>query len=100
MKSGEFDVKKLPTLILIFSLIFFFGTQLYINSILSPLGSQLQSFNTEKDLLIQENRELDKDLANAQSITVVQHLTNKKFKLTPTNANQLVYVTGIITAAR
>lgn len=84
--------------IFIISLAVFCSTQLFINSKLSPLGKQLQSLNNEKDLLLQENRELEKDLANSQSITVVEQMTNKKFKLTQTKTNQLIYVTPSVSA--
>lgn len=91
---------SIPLLLLVISISMFLSTQLYMNSKLSPLGVQLQSYNTEKDLLLEENREIEKDLANAQSITVVQNLTNKQFKLKPTKASQLVYVTGNLNASR
>jgi hypothetical protein len=98
--SGLISYQKIPYIILVIGVVFFLGTQLYINSMLSPLGGKLQSLNSEKDLLLQENRELEKDLANAQSITVVQNLTNKKYKLTPSKATQFVYVTNNVNALR
>lgn len=98
--NNRFDLNKLPLFIFLLFTLLFFGTQLYVNSLLSPLGSRLQSFKTEKDLLLQENREIEKDLANAQSITVVENLTNRKYKLAPTKTTQLVYVSGNINASR
>lgn len=92
--------ENIPIQIFIFCFIFFIAIQLYINSSLSTQGAKLQSLNSEKNLLIEENRELEKDLANAKSITVVENLTNKKYKLTPTKISQLVYVTGNVTASR
>lgn len=99
-KTGTIGYRNIPYIILVIGIVFFLGTQLYINSMLSPLGGKLQSLNSEKDLLLQENRELEKDLANAQSITVVQNLTNKKYKLTPSKATQFVYVTNNVNALR
>lgn len=97
--KSNIKVANIPMIIFVISLSLFFGTQLYINSKLSPLGKQLQSYNTEKDLLLQENREIEKDLANSQSITVVEHITNKKYKLKPTSTSQLVYVTPSVNAS-
>ncbi|MCK9368370.1 hypothetical protein M0R04_00090 [Candidatus Dojkabacteria bacterium] len=98
--KGKVNSATLPIVFLILSLAIFCITQLSINSILSPLGKQLQSFNTEKDLLIQENREIEKDLANSQSISVIQNITNKKYNLKPTNTSQLVYVTPNVVASK
>ncbi|MCC7289891.1 hypothetical protein IT417_01405 [bacterium] len=98
--NTKFELKNVPFLFFVISVAFFFGTQLYINSMLSPLGGKLQSLNTEKDLLLQENRELEKDLANAQSITVVENLTNKKYKLKPSSTTQLVYITTSVSASK
>lgn len=94
------NLKSLPFITLILSLTLFIFTIIYTNTVLSTKGIQLQSLNTEKNLLLQENRLLENDLANAQSITVVQNLTIKKYKLIPTKTNQLVYITGNITASR
>lgn len=97
--TGE-NSNNIVFVIFVLSLIFFLTTQLYINSILSPLGGKLQFLNSEKDLLVQENRELEKDLANSQSLAVVQKLTNKKYRLKPTTPTQLVYVTGNVNALK
>lgn len=94
------NLNKLPLIMFILSLTLFIFSVVYTNSILSTKGIQLQSLNTEKNLLLQENRELENDLANAQSITVVQNLTHKKYKLSPTKTSQLVYITGNITASK
>ena len=99
-KNGKVKTSAIPIAFLVFSLVVFCATQLSINSILSPLGKQLQSFNTEKDLLIQENREIEKDLANSQSISVIQNITDKKYNLKPTTTNQLVYVTPNVVASK
>jgi hypothetical protein len=98
--NGKLNFARLPIFILIISLAIFCATQLSINSKLSPLGKKLQSFNTEKDLLLQENREIEKDLANSQSISVIQNITNKKYQLKSTSTAQLVYVTPNVVASK
>lgn len=94
------NLKNIPLKLFIISFIFFISIQFYINSSLSTQGVKLQSLNTEKTLLLQENREIEKDLANARSITVVENLTNKKYKLTPTKTGQLVYVSATVNALK
>ncbi len=84
--------KNLVMIFFVTSLILFCATQLTINSILSPLGSQLQSFNTEKELLIEENRELEEELASSNSLAVLENISSKKFELDNSVKKQLVYV--------
>jgi hypothetical protein len=75
------------------SLILFCVTQLVINSVLSPLGPKLEAFNSEKEYLIEENRSLEEELASSNSLTVIEHITEKKFKLDESGKKQFVYVT-------
>jgi hypothetical protein len=74
------------------SLILFCVTQLVINSVLSPLGSELEAFNSEKEYLIEENRSLEEELASSNSLTVIEHITEKKFNLDEAGKKQIVYV--------
>jgi hypothetical protein len=85
-------ITNIPLLIFVISLILFCITQLVINSVLSPLGSKLEAFNSEKEYLVEENRSLEEELASSNSLTVIEHITEKKFNLDEATKKQIVYV--------
>ena len=68
--------------IFLVSLFAFVLSQLIVNSILSPLGIQLQSLNSEKNYLIEENRLMEEQIAKTSSIHVIKQLANKELKKT------------------
>lgn len=74
------------------TLVAFCIIQLVINAILSPLGAKLQSLNTEKDHLLEENRSLEEDLASSNSLTVIEHVTEKTLDLKDSSNKRTVYV--------
>lgn len=78
--------------IFIVSVIFFVLCQLIVNSILAPLGTELQSLNSEKNYLIEENRAMEEEIAKSGSITVIQKLADKSLSLSPSNKKTLVYL--------
>jgi len=78
--------------IFIVSVIFFVLCQLIVNSILAPLGTELQSLNSEKNYLIEENRAMEEEIAKSDSITVIQKLADKSLSLSPSNKKTLVYL--------
>jgi hypothetical protein len=87
-------VKKLSTTIKFFILsaaIFFLG-QLIINSRLSPLGTQLQNLNTEKEYLVEINENINEELAKLDSIVVVKELAQKKLEFERHNSKSTIYL--------
>jgi len=86
-KSGNFTVG-----LFIISLTVFCLSQLIINSILSPLGEKLQSFNTEKTLLLEENRELEEEIAETNSLAVIENITKKKLDLKDDANKRIIYI--------
>ena len=72
--------------------ILFAASQLVVNSILTPLGTELQTLNTEKDYLVEENRELAEQIAKTNSIRVIQNLSEKKLSLTEDNDQAVMYI--------
>lgn len=89
--SGS-SLKSSVVIIFAVSLLTFFISQIAINSVLSPLGSKLQAYNTEKKLLIEENRELEEQIAQIKSLTVIEHMTEKKLNLDGNDAKEVIYV--------
>ena len=91
--------KNIAASIFVLSLVLFILSQLIINSILSPLGTELQSMNGEKNYLIEENRGMEEEIAKSGSITVIQKLADKTLSLSPSNKKTLVYLQEIAIVA-
>jgi hypothetical protein len=87
-------VKKLSVTIKFFilSTAIFFGAQLVINSRLSPLGTQLQQLNTEKEYLVEINENINEELAKLDSIVVVKQLAQKKLEFDRHNPKSTIYL--------
>jgi hypothetical protein len=92
MRTTESRKSNIVTKIFIFSLVIFGASQLVVNSILTPLGSKLQSLNTEKEHLLEENREISEQIAKNSSIKVIESLSNKKLNLSPDNQPTVIYI--------
>ena len=91
--------KNIAASIFVLSLVLFILSQLIINSILAPLGTELQSMNGEKNYLIEENRGMEEEIATSGSITVIQKLADKTLSLSPSNKKTLVYLQEIAIVA-
>ena len=89
---------KLPSTILATSLTIFVISQLVINSILSPLGIELENLNIEKESLVEENRDMEKQMATLSSIKVIKTLTSERLKISQNEDPTVVYITdtGVI----
>lgn len=83
---------KLPITILSISLVLFAMSQLVINSILSPLGIELESLNTEKEFLVEENRAMENQIAKLGSIKVVETLTGKRLNISKVEGQEIIYI--------
>lgn len=83
---------KLPVTIVSISLVLFAMSQLVINSILSPLGIELESLNTEKEVLVEENREMENQIAKLGSIKVIETLTEEKLNISKNKDQEIIYV--------
>jgi hypothetical protein len=84
--------QNLPMTIFLFSLFVFTLSQLVINSILSPLGIELQSLNREKNYLVEENRSMEEQTAKTNSIIVVKKLANKELNLSSSSERTIIYI--------
>jgi len=91
--------KNIAASIFVLSLVLFILSQLIINSILAPLGTELQSMNGEKNYLIEENRGMEEEIAKSGSITVIQKLADKTLSLSSSNKKTLVYLQEIAIVA-
>lgn len=92
MKDTERKTKNIASKVFISTLILFGISQLIINSLLTPLGVKLQSLNTEKDHLLEENREISEMIAKNSSIKVIESLSEKKLNLSQGKQQTVVYI--------
>jgi hypothetical protein len=83
---------NIPATIFIISLVFFGLSQLVINSILAPLGTRLQALNSEKNFLVEENREMEEEIAKTNSITIIKKLSDEKLAISSDNERSIVYI--------
>jgi hypothetical protein len=86
----------LPVKIFTLSTIIFFVAQLIINSNLSPLGSRLQRLNKEKEYLVENNENINEELAKLDSIIVVKELAQKKLNFDKHNAQSTIYIKAVL----
>lgn len=84
--------QNIAVTLFLFTLLTFTFSQLIINSILSPLGIQLQSLNKEKNYLIEENRSMEEQIAKTNSITVIKKLANKELNISSTSEKTIIYI--------
>jgi hypothetical protein len=78
--------------IFILSTFIFFVAQLIVNSNLSPLGTQLQRLNSEKEYLVEVNENIHEELAKLDSIVVVKELAQKKLNFDKRDPKSTIYL--------
>ena len=92
MKTKEVKKQKFfPTLVLVVFFLFIL-TQLVVNSILTPLGIQLEALNKEKEYLLEENRAISEEIAKNSSLRVIENLSEKKLNLSQQKVQNYIYI--------
>ncbi len=91
IKKATFN-NRIFSLLLLLSFVIFVLSQLIVNSILTPLGSKLESLNSEKEYLLEENRIISEEIAKNNSLRVIENLSNKKLKLSKEKVQTFVYI--------
>lgn len=84
--------KNIPVIISGSAIFVFILSQLIINSILNPLGTELQNLNGEKNYLVEENRAMEEQVAKTNSITVIKKLADKTLNLKAENKKTVIYI--------
>lgn len=84
--------KNVPALVFVFSMTVFVISQLIINAVLNPLGTELQSLNREKNFLVEENRTMEETIAKTSSITVIKKLADKQLDIRSQNQKSIIYL--------
>ena len=92
MNSIKSQQSNTPFKVFLLTLVLFGLSQLVVNSILTPLGVKLQTLNTEKEHLLEENRQISEDIAKNNSIRVIENLSDKKLNLTQDKQQTVVYI--------
>lgn len=83
---------KLPAYLALLSTLIFCIVQLAINANLNPKGAKLEMLNTEKNRLVEENRQLSEDIAQSKSLTIVSEISTKKLSLQDNPTSNVVYI--------
>lgn len=84
--------KNIPAFVFIASMSVFIISQLVINAVLNPLGTELQSLNSEKNFLVEENKTMEEKVAKTSSITVIKQLALAQLDITTQSAKNVVYL--------
>lgn len=84
--------KNLPIAVFLGTLVVFIVSQLIISSILAPLGLELESLNSEKNYLVEENRSMEEEIAKTNSIMVIRQLANKKLNISSDSERVIIYI--------
>lgn len=92
MKSITIIKENLPVTIFAISLGLFVLSQLISNSQLAPLGIELQNLNSEKNYLVEENREMEEQIAKYNSIVAIKKLADKTLSLSSSNKKTVIYL--------
>ena len=72
--------------------ILFIGTNIFVNFLLTPKGVQLENLSQEKNLLLEQNRDLDQEIARIKSINIVKEITNESMNLNSSASEKIIYV--------
>ncbi len=92
MRQYTSQTNNIPATIFLFSVLVFILSQLVINSVLTPLGIELQNLNKEKNYLVEENRGMEEQIAKTNSITVIQKLADKSLNITSSSKRTVIYI--------
>ena len=84
--------KNIFVIIFVFAILCFAVSQLAINSILTPMGLELEALNKEKNYLVDENRSMEEEIAKTNSIIVIQKLAKKTLKISNKNQRTIIYI--------
>ena len=84
--------KNTPIIALVTSMCIFIVSQLVINAVLNPLGTELQNLNSEKNFLVEENRNMEEKIAKTSSITVIKKLADKQLDIRTQSQKSIIYL--------
>ncbi len=77
-----------------FIFLIFLATHLFINSTLTPKGIKLEGLSQEKNLLIENNRELGQEIARIKSISIINEITGETMNLQSNAQNKILYISN------
>ena len=76
----------------IISILLFCFTQLAVNAQLNPKGAMLEQLNNEKNMLIENNRELSEDIAEGKSITIITQIAENQLGMSNQKDQKIYFV--------
>lgn len=84
--------KNIFVIVFVFAILCFAVSQLGINSVLTPMGLELEALNKEKNYLVEENRSMEEEIAKTNSIIVIQKLASKTLRISNKNPKTIIYI--------
>jgi hypothetical protein len=72
----------------------FLCAHLIINSALTPKGIKLEELSQEKNLLIENNRELGQEIARIRSISIIEEITGETLNLEANAHDKILYISN------
>jgi cell division protein FtsB len=80
----------ISTGILALVLVVFCSVQLLVVSVLSPRGKELKTLNTQKEVLLEENRKLEQEIAEYSSLSLIENRAQRQLDMQ--RAQEVIYV--------
>ncbi len=74
--------------------IIFVLVHLTINFVLTPKGIELEDLSREKELLVENNRELGQEIARIRSISIIKEITSETISLKTNPENKIIYISN------
>lgn len=90
--TNRISIQRIVVGLSIVSTILFCVVQLAVNADLNPKGVLLESLNREKTALVEENRQLEQEIAKAESLSIISDIAKNKLKLTDYSNGNTFYV--------
>ncbi|MBN2100561.1 hypothetical protein JW710_01555 [Candidatus Dojkabacteria bacterium] len=96
LKKG-FSVPTLSVGVFVAVVLAFCVVQLVIVSVLSPRGKELRRLNQEKEMLIEENRKIEHEIAKYSSMSIIKARSEKDLEMK--RAEKVIYLEPTSTTA-
>ncbi len=72
----------------------FISSNIFVNFLLTPKGIQLEDLSQEKNILLENNRELGQEIARIKSINIIKEITGESMNLASRNSEKIIYISN------
>jgi len=91
-KFRKCNFTTISGVIAVISILLFCFTQLAVNAQLNPKGAMLEQLNNEKNMLIENNRELSEEIAEGKSITIITQIAENQLGMSKYNDQKIYFI--------